>query len=69
VKFATAVSPTNRDDPPARGPALPSAAELAAFRATQDGLRAIQRNVPAMIGYWDRDLRNRLTSSTSRSTC
>ena len=35
---------------------------MAASRATQDDLHAILRSIPAMIGYWDRDLRNRLAN-------
>ena len=29
----------------------------------QDGIRAILNALPAMVGYWDRDLRNRMANS------
>jgi diguanylate cyclase len=36
--------------------------EAPMFRASQDDLRAILSGIPGMIGYWDRDLRNRLAN-------
>jgi diguanylate cyclase (GGDEF)-like protein/PAS domain S-box-containing protein len=49
------------DDPGQEGDAV---GELGSqgFWATQNGLRTILTGIPGMVGYWDRDLRNRLAN-------
>jgi diguanylate cyclase (GGDEF)-like protein/PAS domain S-box-containing protein len=50
--------PRRRDSPPARRARPPDPRRDVA----PDDLRAILNAVPAMIGYWDRDLRNRMAN-------